>query len=118
MQTTPPNRETPGPKLATADAGRWAHALDKRDAAWKIDMLARVLVLVGGVSALLFIAAIFLFIAREGFDFILHDLSLTDFLFGKRWEPTVEPAEYERWRARATREAGVKLFTPSGQPWK
>ena len=30
----------------------------------------------------------------------------------------VEPAEYERWRARATREAGVKLFTPSGQPWK
>ncbi|MGE0191668.1 MAG: peptidylprolyl isomerase [Planctomycetota bacterium] len=33
-------------------------------------------------------------------------------------ERPVEPAEYERWRARAAREAGVKLFTPAGQPWK
>ena len=40
----------------------WQHALDRRDASWWIDWLCRKGVFVGGMSAILFLVAIFLFI--------------------------------------------------------
>ena len=52
------------------------------------------LVLIGGVSAFMFIGAIFLFITKEGLDFMLNRMELSTLLFGSRWEPTVEPPEY------------------------
>ena len=89
-----PSLPLPGPTLIRADKPAWADRLDVRDRAWRLDLAARALVLIGGISAILFIAAIFVFIASQGFDFIVHRLSVLDLLFGVRWEPTVEPPEY------------------------
>jgi phosphate transport system permease protein len=69
-------------------------ALDQRDAAWWFDCLARWLVFAGGISAIVFIAAIFVFIATQGLDFALNRLDFAQLLFGRRWEPTVEPPSY------------------------
>ncbi|HEB52690.1 MAG TPA: phosphate ABC transporter permease subunit PstC [bacterium] len=52
------------------------------------------LVQIGGVSAILFIGAIFLFIFVEGSDFLWNRLSISELLFGTRWDPTVEPPIY------------------------
>jgi phosphate transport system permease protein len=69
-------------------------ALDHRNAAWWFDLLARLLVFAGGVSAIVFIAAIFVFIGLQGLDFAVHRLDVGQLLFGRRWEPTVEPPSY------------------------
>ncbi len=81
-----------GPAPARVD--RRADALDRRDAAWWSDFAARTLVSLGGVSAILFIAAIFLFIGSQGAEFAFHRLSVTELLFGERWEPTARPPSY------------------------
>jgi len=39
-----------------------AHAADRRDAAWWVDRAVRILVLAGGLSAIVFIGGIFVFI--------------------------------------------------------
>ncbi|MBM4062408.1 MAG: phosphate ABC transporter permease subunit PstC, partial [Planctomycetes bacterium] len=84
-------------RQATADQPQttaWAAALDRRDRTWWGDAAARVAVLVGGVSAILFIGAICVFIASQGFGLAFGKLDWGEFLFGRRWEPTVEPPTY------------------------
>jgi phosphate transport system permease protein len=80
------------PNAAAAPA--WATSLDRRDTTWWFDFTAKGLVFVGGLSAILFIGGIFVFIASQGLGFLVQHLDLGDFLFGTRWEPTVEPPEY------------------------
>jgi hypothetical protein len=46
--------------------------LDRRDRAWWTDWVARVLVFGGGISAIVFIVGIFVFITQQGLDFTLH----------------------------------------------
>ena len=95
MQTKPSApTPAPAPKLAGGNQPAWAKALDHRDSAWKLDFVARLTVLLGGISAILFIAAIFIFIGTQGLEFMWNRLSISELLFGNRWEPTVEPAEY------------------------
>ncbi|MFN6147830.1 MAG: phosphate ABC transporter permease subunit PstC [Planctomycetota bacterium] len=72
----------------------WATALDTRNRAWWNDLAMRGVVLAGGMSAILFIVAIFGFIASQGFEFIVNRLDLGELLLGVRWEPTVEPPVY------------------------
>lgn len=84
----------PPTEPASASQPKWAAALDKRDRSWRTDMIARVIVLIGGVSAILFIAAIFIFIGTQGFDFMWNRMSLSGLLFGERWEPTIPPPAY------------------------
>lgn len=72
----------------------WAAALDTRNRAWWNDFAMRGVVLAGGMSAILFIVAIFGFIASQGAEFIVNRLDLAELLFGVRWEPTVEPPQY------------------------
>lgn len=93
MQTKP-SAPSPAPQLATSSQPDWAKGLDTRDRAWKFDFGARMLVLLGGVSAILFIAAIFIFIGTQGLDFMWNRMSISELLTGNRWEPTVEPPEY------------------------
>lgn len=71
--------------------------LDRRDAAWWADHLARWVVSAGGLSAILFIGAIFVFIGSQGFEFAWHRLSWSELLFGARWEPTASPPSYGAW---------------------
>lgn len=63
---------------------------DKIDAAWVIDKLVQVLVFIGGISAIVFIIGIFLFIGREGFDFAIFKLDWSEFFTSPRWRPTSE----------------------------
>ena len=65
-----------------------AHAADRRGAAWVIDRAAQVLIFLGGVSAIVFIIGIFVFITREGAPFILQRFDAVEFFTSPRWIPT------------------------------
>lgn len=94
MQQKSKQEPTPAPQLASSKEPGWADALDRRDRSWITDMGARILVMLGGISAILFIGAIFLFITTEGLDFMVNRMDLGDLLFGTRWEPTHPEPEY------------------------
>jgi phosphate transport system permease protein len=64
--------------------------VDRRDAAWYVDRAVQVLVFVGGVSAIIFIIGIFVFITKEGLAFIVSRLDIAEFFTSPRWAPTSE----------------------------
>lgn len=64
--------------------------LDRRTADWYIDKAVQIVVFVGGISAIIFIIGIFVFITREGFGFIVDTLDLKEFFTSPRWRPTSE----------------------------
>lgn len=61
---------------------------DRRDLAWWIDWVVTQIVFVGGVSAILLIIGIFVFITREGMEFIGYDLDVVEFFTSPAWRPT------------------------------
>ncbi|MET0013937.1 MAG: phosphate ABC transporter permease subunit PstC [Sedimenticola sp.] len=65
-------------------------AFDRRDLAWFIDKLVQVLVFAGGISAIVFIIGIFIFITMEGFGFLLDTFDFREFFTTPWWEPTDE----------------------------
>ena len=68
-----------------------AHAAsDRPDLDWYIDKAVQVLVFLGGVSAIVFILGIFVFITREGFGFIAGEFDFREFFASPRWRPTSE----------------------------
>jgi phosphate transport system permease protein len=69
---------------------RHPESLDRRDLAWLVDKLAQVVVFVGGISAIVFIIGIFVFITKEGTGFIANTLDLGEFFTSPRWRPTSE----------------------------
>lgn len=75
--TAPPDRGSPA-----------THAFDRRDRAWYFDTAARALVLAGGISTILFLLAILVFIAGQGLDFAVHRLDLGQFFTSEAWRPT------------------------------
>ena len=64
---------------------------DSIDAAWIWDRIARGVIFVGGISAIVFVVAIFAFVAREGLGFIFQDLDLGFFFTSPEWRPDQEP---------------------------
>ena len=68
--------------------------LDRRDRSWWVDWIAKAAVFGGGVSAIVFIAGIFLFIATQGLDFAVHRLSWSQFFGSGNWRPTGHPPEF------------------------
>lgn len=71
-----------------------AEAFDARDSAWWIDRIAKVFVFAGGISAIVFIVGIFLFIATQGLDFAFTRLSWSEFFGSIAWRPNGHPHEY------------------------
>jgi phosphate transport system permease protein len=65
---------------------------DRRDLDWFIDKLVQFLVFLGGISAIVFIIGIFVFITKEGMDFTLETLNFTEFFTSEYWEPSDEDA--------------------------
>lgn len=63
---------------------------DRINADWIIDRAVQTLVFIGGISAIIFIIGIFVFITREGFEFAFGQLSWGEFLTSPRWRPTSE----------------------------
>ncbi|MCE2399164.1 MAG: phosphate ABC transporter permease subunit PstC [Gemmatimonadetes bacterium] len=68
--------------------------MDRRDMAWHVDRAARLLVFVGGISAIVFIVGIFVFITKEGLAFVLGPLKLGEFLTSIAWRPTSNNPTY------------------------
>jgi len=64
------------------------HPPDRKDVAWYVDRAFQIIMFVGGISAIVFIAGIFLFIGREGLSFILTRFDFSEFFLSTRWAPT------------------------------
>ena len=69
-------------------------SLDRRDLAWWVDRGVQVLVFLGGVSGIVFVIGIFVFISKEAFAFVAHDLNLTEFFGSPNWRPTSDNPTY------------------------
>jgi phosphate transport system permease protein len=65
---------------------------DRRNTDWFIDKSVQWIVFVGGISAILFIIGIFIFISKEGLTFVFETLDLTEFFTSEYWEPSDEDA--------------------------
>jgi len=77
------SHSTPPPALGAAD-------IDRRDAAWYWDKLVQVLVFIGGISGIVFVIGIFVFISKEGLGFITDRLDIAEFFGSSAWRPTSE----------------------------
>lgn len=73
--------------MATPEVGR-------RDFAWWLDRVVQGLVFLGGVSAIIFILGIFVFITREGWGFLWTELDPGVFFGSPAWRPTSEPPQF------------------------
>jgi phosphate transport system permease protein len=63
---------------------------DRRNLDWYIDKLFQALVFVCGVSAILFIISIFVFVTLEGVGFIIGRFDFLEFFTTPWWDPTDE----------------------------
>lgn len=63
---------------------------DRRDPDWFIDKAVQILVFIGGISAIIFIIGIFVFISKEGAGFLFGELDIVEFFTSPRWRPTSE----------------------------
>jgi phosphate transport system permease protein len=68
--------------------------LDRRDSNWWVDLGARMLVFGGGISAIVFIVGIFVFITAQGFEFTFRRLDWAEFFTSIYWRPTGHPPTY------------------------
>jgi phosphate transport system permease protein len=66
------------------------HHFDQLNRDWYIDKAVQVLVFIGGVSAIVFIIGIFVFISKEGFGFLAGEFNFREFFFSPNWRPTSE----------------------------
>jgi phosphate transport system permease protein len=63
---------------------------DRLNRDWFIDKAVQVLVFLGGISAIVFIIGIFVFISKEGIGFLVGDFSFREFFLSPNWRPTSE----------------------------
>jgi phosphate transport system permease protein len=63
---------------------------DRRNADWYIDKAVQVLFFIGGISAIVFIIGIFVFITKEGAGFLFERFDIVEFFGSPRWKPTSE----------------------------
>ena len=63
---------------------------DRRNADWYIDKLVQALVFIGGISAIIFVVGIFVFITKEGLGFILDRFDFMEFFTSAYWYPAEE----------------------------
>ncbi len=84
----------PSANLDPTTPGGVASALDVRDRAWWIDWTAKTLVFGGGISAIVFIGAIFVFLGTQGLDFAFHRLDWAEFFGSIAWRPNGHPSQY------------------------
>jgi phosphate transport system permease protein len=70
------------------------HDLDHRGRAWYVDKVVQVLVFAGGISAIVFILGIFVFIFREGLGFLLGPFEFGEVFGSIAWRPTSREPTY------------------------
>ena len=62
--------------------------MDQRDGAWWTDRLVQGLVFIGGISGIVFVVGIFVFVTKEGLGFVVETLDLGQFFTSIAWRPT------------------------------
>jgi phosphate transport system permease protein len=77
------------PRAATAVDS----SFDRLNRDWYVDKVVQVLVFIGGISAIVFIVGIFVFISKEGFGFLAGAFDFREFFFSPNWRPTSEVKE-------------------------
>jgi phosphate transport system permease protein len=75
-------------KLSGADAA--AAAGDVRDFNWVVDKGVAIFMFICGISAIILVISIFIFVFKEGFGFILGEMDIAQFFGSPRWRPTSE----------------------------
>lgn len=61
---------------------------DRRTVDWYIDKLMQTLVFISGISAIIFIVGIFVFVTMEGIGFVFHDMDFMEFFTSEYWSPS------------------------------
>ena len=69
-----------------------ATEFDRRNFDWYVDKFIQTIVFIAGISAIIFIIGIFVFITAEGLGFVLQDFSFKEFFLSPFWEPSDEDA--------------------------
>ncbi len=64
--------------------------INQRNLDWYIDRFIQYFVFLSGISAIILIIGIFVFVTIEGFGFLLDDFSFREFFLSQWWEPTDE----------------------------
>jgi phosphate transport system permease protein len=75
---------------AVAEAKGGREDFDRRNADWYVDKIVQILVFIGGISAIVFVIGIFVFVTKEGFDFLTGPFDFFEFFGSPRWKPTSE----------------------------
>jgi len=65
-------------------------SFDRRNLDWYIDKAVQTLVFIGGISAIIFVIGIFVFVTKEGVGFIADTFDFGEFFGSTRWRPTSE----------------------------
>ena len=78
---------------ATQAPPRLDSDFDRLNRDWYIDKAVQALVFIGGISAIVFIIGIFVFITKEGFGFLAGAFDFREFFFSPNWRPTSETRE-------------------------
>lgn len=76
--------------LDTARPSSKGSDFDRLNRDWFIDRGVQLLVFIGGISAIVFIIGIFVFITKEGFGFLVGDFDFREFFSSPNWRPTSE----------------------------
>ncbi|MGB5650734.1 MAG: hypothetical protein WBM59_11685, partial [Sedimenticolaceae bacterium] len=76
--------------LAKAGNAVDGHGFDRRNTDWYVDQGIKILVFMAGISAILFIVGIFVFIGKEGLAFIIDTMDVKEFLTTEYWSPSDE----------------------------
>ena len=63
-------------------------SIDRRDLAWFVDKGVQLLMFIGGISAIVFIIGIFVFISKEGLSFVAGRFDFVEFSTSIAWRPT------------------------------
>jgi len=76
--------------LAKAGNAVDGHGFDRRNTDWYVDRGIQFLVFLAGISVILFIIGIFIFIGKEGLAFVFETLDLKEFFTTTYWSPSDE----------------------------
>ena len=71
-----------------------ADEVDRRNRDWYLDRLVQILVFMGGISGIVFVVGIFVFITKEGLGFLGGAFSFTEFFGSIAWRPTSNNPTY------------------------
>ena len=67
---------------------------DRRELSWYIDKVMQAVIFIGGISAIVFVLGIFVFITKEGLSFLFGRFDIVEFFTSPNWRPTSSRPTY------------------------